>query len=620
MNSSIACLSNCTELTTYFLTGKFKTEINKKNKLGVGGKLANAWYDLLSEYWNTKRTSGNPSTIKSVVSKKAKKFSGYSQQDSNEFMTEFLSILNEDLNKSSKKEYKELKEKGKNESEMDCAKRFWNLHIERNNSIISDLFSGLLKSLVVCSKCGYNNITFDPFNTLTLAIPPYEYIKNVYKYKDIAIFYIPKYSIRVSTKLGVHALKESSFKDLPEEINKIETFKFNLKKLVYIKVLDAQLKEIIDENEYKYNPKDFIFGFDDERKEGEKSKIIPLYIWDKKKISAFPRILFLNENMSFGELKKKIYYFARKYFTSPFNNNEDVSEVDKELEQYQKIDMLKKEEEQKEEPYDENKLWSLFDKEYDEIFTENEEGKYKENIEKFFGDFPYEITIKKDFNDKRHICLFNGKNNYDNLKEYNITKDEDPITSLISNKELCLNLVINSNSNYCIESINLNSCELYKSKDYGEKLYCKLEHLLEYFCSQEYLEKGNEWKCGKCKEKVNVTKKLSIYYVPKLLIICINRFSHSEYGYSKNGTRIVFPLENLDMGEYICGPDKDNFKYDLFAVSQHYGDTGGGHYTAICKNFDNNWYSYDDSSVKKTSPDEVVTSAAYVLFYRRRTW
>ena len=425
MNSSIACLSNCTELTTYFLTGKFKNEINKKNKLGVGGKLANAWYDLLSEYWNTKRTSGNPSDVKSAVSKKAKKFSGYSQQDSNEFMTEFLSLLNEDLNKSSKKVYKELKEKGKNESEMDCAKRFWNLHIERNNSIISDLFSGLLKSLVVCSKCGYNNITFDPFNTLTLAIPPYDYIKNIYKFKDIAIFYIPKYSIRISSKIGVHVLKESSFKDLREEINKIESFKYNLKKLVYIKVSDGKFIEFVNENEYQYKEKDFIFGFDDERKEGETSVIVPLYMWDKKKISAFPRLLFLRENMSFGELKKKIYFFARKHLSSPFNSNENVSEVDKELEKYQKLDSLKKEEEQKE-AYDESKLWSLLDKEYDEIFKENEDGKNKENIENFLNDFPYEITLKKDFKDREHICLFNGKNNYDNLKEYNITKMKIP--------------------------------------------------------------------------------------------------------------------------------------------------------------------------------------------------
>ena len=38
MNSSIACLSNCTELTTYFLTKKYEKNINKKNKLGLGGK------------------------------------------------------------------------------------------------------------------------------------------------------------------------------------------------------------------------------------------------------------------------------------------------------------------------------------------------------------------------------------------------------------------------------------------------------------------------------------------------------------------------------------------------------------------------------------------------------
>ena len=41
----------------------------------------------------------------------------------------------------------------------------------------------------------------------------------------------------------------------------------------------------------------------------------------------------------------------------------------------------------------------------------------------------------------------------------------------------------------------------------------------------------------------------------------------------------------------MCGPDKKYSKYDLYAVSQHYGSMGGGHYTAICKNIDGNWYS-----------------------------
>ena len=72
------------------------------------------------------------------------------------------------------------------------------------------------------------------------------------------------------------------------------------------------------------------------------------------------------------------------------------------------------------------------------------------------------------------------------------------------------------------------------------------------------------------------------------------------------------------MKDLMIGPDKDHSIYDLFAVSQHYGETGGGHYTAICKN-GNNWYKYDDSIVTKIIPKAAVTSAAYVLFYRRRT-
>ena len=63
---------------------------------------------------------------------------------------------------------------------------------------------------------------------------------------------------------------------------------------------------------------------------------------------------------------------------------------------------------------------------------------------------------------------------------------------------------------------------------------------------------------------------------------------------------------------------KEHSVYDLFAVSQHYGGTGFGHYTAVCKNF-NKWYSYNDSSVHETNQSDVVSSAAYVLFYRRRT-
>ena len=81
MNSSIACLSNCSELTAYFLTEKFKQSINKKNKQGLQGKLAYAWYDLLKQYWTTKTRTGDPSNVKSTVAKKVKKFGGFSHMN-----------------------------------------------------------------------------------------------------------------------------------------------------------------------------------------------------------------------------------------------------------------------------------------------------------------------------------------------------------------------------------------------------------------------------------------------------------------------------------------------------------------------------------------------------------
>lgn len=59
--------------------------------------------------------------------------------------------------------------------------------------------------------------------------------------------------------------------------------------------------------------------------------------------------------------------------------------------------------------------------------------------------------------------------------------------------------------------------------------------------------------------------------------------------------------------------------YDLYAVSQHSGSLSGGHYTAICQNaLDLQWYNFNDSSVRATSVDRIVTPEAYVLFYRRR--
>lgn len=72
------------------------------------------------------------------------------------------------------------------------------------------------------------------------------------------------------------------------------------------------------------------------------------------------------------------------------------------------------------------------------------------------------------------------------------------------------------------------------------------------------------------------------------------------HGGSKLNTLVEFPLESLDLSKYVLGKegDSDKFVYDLISVSNHYGDVGGGHYTAYAKNhIYNKWFEYDGKIV-----------------------
>ena len=60
-----------------------------------------------------------------------------------------------------------------------------------------------------------------------------------------------------------------------------------------------------------------------------------------------------------------------------------------------------------------------------------------------------------------------------------------------------------------------------------------------------------------------------------------------------------------------------DYIYDLIAVSQHYGASFGGHYTAVCKK-ENNWFEFDDENVEKIGESKIVNSYAYILVYKLR--
>ena len=58
--------------------------------------------------------------------------------------------------------------------------------------------------------------------------------------------------------------------------------------------------------------------------------------------------------------------------------------------------------------------------------------------------------------------------------------------------------------------------------------------------------------------------------------------------------------------------------YDLYAVVNHLGALGAGHYIAHAKDASGTWQVFNDSHIAPLDVSEVVTPAAYLLFYARR--
>ena len=655
MNSSIACISNCSELTYYFLSKKFYNDINKSNRDGAGGELAKAWYELIEHYWNSRYSCGVPKKVKNIIGAKKKKFSGYNQQDSNEFMTFFLEILGEDLNKSSKKVYRELKEQQKDETDVDAAKRFWKLHIERNDNIITDLFHGLLKSTITCPKCDFKSITYDPFNTLALTIPSERIInilnqrhpkkqkekkvKRIKKKKKrekeiIPIYYVGPYSFRITLKYNIEVYKDAPLNEIAREIrNRGQNKSFSLN-TVFMSVADKKCDGFLDMDKSIKKIGHF-FAYAYESKNNNQISI-PIYISIGDQTSAYPRVLFVSKNDSYYELKKKIYILIRKYLKNPFleiNKNEEFME-DKRLNNYieEKSNNLQE-------------VLDLLSNEFNNLQRSgNKLRDYNNNI-------PYQIYLSNKFEEINKIYVISEGFNDDFgiLSNVNIRSNNDKIETLIGylyNSKLFLNVKLNPRSPFLKPNISLNSCipeacaplvgedfvtyieemeidDEVEDNDEDNIYYSNninLDHCLQYFTEAECLEEGNEWYCNNCKRRVMASKQIELFYLPRILCICLTRFVKQYYGYRKNSKLVEFPLENFNMAKYMCGPDKKYSKYDLFAVSQHYGDMGGGHYTAVCKNIDGYWYEYDDSSCSKTSPNHIISNAAYVLFYRRKGW
>jgi hypothetical protein len=105
----------------------------------------------------------------------------------------------------------------------------------------------------------------------------------------------------------------------------------------------------------------------------------------------------------------------------------------------------------------------------------------------------------------------------------------------------------------------------------------------------------------------------NLWALPNILICSIKRNLED----SKNACFVKYPLK-LDVTPLLNHKkgDPNNYIYSLYAINVHVGTDNNGHYYSICKNFENDWYLYNDGNVFKVDGNNIEKDAC-ILFYHR---
>lgn len=242
MNSALQVMFNTKPLTEYFRQNIHLFELNTNNKMGTKGHLAIRYADLLKEILSAQTRSIAPLKFRFCVSKFAPQFAGGGQHDSQELLDWLLDTLHEDLNRVTEKPYIELKDSNGRSDQIVSAES-WEATLQRNRSVIVDLFYGQMKSKVACETCGTESVRFDPFSLLSLPLP----VEN-YTYCEVLV---SKLDGSCPIKYGIRLNSECKYWDLKNHLTPMCSV--DPKSILLCQLEGSQIKCILA-NEQKINP------------------------------------------------------------------------------------------------------------------------------------------------------------------------------------------------------------------------------------------------------------------------------------------------------------------------------------------------------------------------------
>ena len=157
MNASLQCIVHCPLLVKHFLLD------NKEVYSKSSSNLVKTFYNFLQEVWKLGVKTVTPSSIRQEFVTRCTKFNDRMQHDSPEMISDFLNLLGDQLSDHSKK-YTYFPSHDK--AEIEKIK-----HKNEDNSIIEQLFYGVLENKFICSNCKTDRFTYESFLLLDIPIP-----------------------------------------------------------------------------------------------------------------------------------------------------------------------------------------------------------------------------------------------------------------------------------------------------------------------------------------------------------------------------------------------------------------------------------------------------------------
>ncbi|XP_021433570.2 ubiquitin carboxyl-terminal hydrolase 47 isoform X2 [Oncorhynchus mykiss] len=143
------------------------------------------------------------------------------------------------------------------------------------------------------------------------------------------------------------------------------------------------------------------------------------------------------------------------------------------------------------------------------------------------------------------------------------------------------------------------------------KTYSVKDGFKEFFKSTSVTGE-NQMYCDECEKKLDATIECKMEYHPEILTLLLKRFEFDYYSMSYVKINCCVDVPHTLQTEKC--------EYELYAIVDHFGSLGCGHYTAKIKSFeDHNWYEFNDSYVTKVQPAPLIDSSwsAYLLVYRK---